>query len=82
MTPKAITEIEFVNAIAEQVASCVDEAVERWMAEFDSVLRDPHLTTVGRLQAMTAIVARYRHLRGDPEIPGTQLSRLAGWGIC
>ncbi len=82
MTAKAAAEREFLETIAEQVASCVDEAVERWMAELDSVLQDPHLTTLGRLQAVSAIVARYRHLRGEPELQACQMNRVAGWGIC
>jgi hypothetical protein len=77
-----LVEKEFVDAIAEQVASCVDDAVERWMAEFDSVLQDPHLTALGKLQAITAIVARYRHLRGRGESPMHRTTRAAGRGVC
>lgn len=82
MSSKAAAEQELVDAIAEQVASGVDQAVERWMAEFDSVLQDPHLTTLGRLQAMSAIVARYRQLRGQSEVLQSQSTRVAGWGVC
>jgi len=82
MSSKVAVEKEFVDTIAEQVASWVDDAVERWMAEFDSVLQDPHLTPLGKLQAITAIVARYRHLHGQGESPMRQTSRAAGWGVC
>ena len=85
MSPKAAekaAEKELLEAIAEQVSSCVDEAVTRWMAEFDSVLQDPHLTTLGRLQAMSAIVARYHQLRGEVITPKQQTRCAAGWGIC
>lgn len=75
-------EKEFVEAIAEQVATCVDSAVELWMSEFESVLDDPHLTTLGRLQAMKAIVARYQQLRGHTDSPKPQATRAAGWGVC
>ena len=75
-------EKEFVEVIAEQVASCVDNAVELWMSEFESVLDDPHLTTLGRLQAMRAIVARYQQLRGHTDSPKPQTSCAAGWGVC
>ena len=78
----AAAEKEFVELVAEQVACGVDEAVDRWMAEFDSVLQDPHLTTLGRLQAMSAIVARYRVLRNHSEAAHPQPARSAGWGIC
>jgi len=82
MSSKAPVEKEFVDAIAEQVAACVQDAVERWMAEFDSVLQDPHLTPLGRLQALSAIVARYRHLRGSGESPLGHTTGAAGWGVC
>ena len=82
MSSKAAAEKEFVEVVAEQVACGVDVAVDRWMAEFDSVLQDPHLTTLGRLQAMSAIVARYRVLRNHREATRPQQARSAGWGIC
>ena len=82
MSSKVAVEKEFVDTIAEQVASCVDDAVERWMAEFDSVLQDSHLPPLGKLQAITAIVARYRHLHGQGESPVRQTTRAAGWGVC
>lgn len=82
MSSQAAAEKELLEAIAEQAASCADEAVGRWMAEFDSVLHDPHLTTLGRLQAMSAIVARYHQLRGEAEIPRQQTASAAGWGVC
>lgn len=82
MSSRAAAEREFVELIAEQVASCAEEAVERWMAEFDSVLQDPHLTTLGRLQAISAIVTRYRQLRGQAESQQRSGNRVAGWGVC
>ena len=82
MSSLAAAEKQLMETIAEQVASSVDEAVERWMAEFDAVLHDPHLTTLGRLQAMSAIVARYHQLRGEAEHSRQQSSCAAGWGVC
>ena len=82
MSAKAMAEKDLLEAISEQVAAAVDEAVTRWMAEFDSVLQDPHLTTLGRLQAMSAIVARYHQLRGEAQIPRQQGRSAAGWGVC
>ncbi|MBV8893362.1 MAG: hypothetical protein JO266_15565 [Acidobacteria bacterium] len=78
----ANTEKEFVNAIAAEMASSVARAVERWMAEFDSVLQDPHLTTPRRLQAVQAIVARYRHLRGLAECPRQPIDQVGGRDLC
>jgi hypothetical protein len=82
MSSKAVAEKELMEAIAEQAASCADEAVKRWMAEFDSVLQDPHLTTLGRLQAVSAIVMRYHQLRGEAELSSRQHGYTAGWGVC
>jgi hypothetical protein len=82
MSSRAAVEKVFLDTIAEQVASCADEAVKRWMAEFDSVLQDPHLTTLGRLQAMSAIVARYHQLRGEAQTSRQSSGRAVGWGVC
>ena len=82
MSTLAAAEKELLEAFAEQAACCADEAVRRWMAEFDSVLQDPHLTTLGRLQAMSAIVARYHQLRAGAEIPARHSNCAAGWGVC
>jgi hypothetical protein len=82
MSSNAAAEKELLEAVAEQVASCVEDAVDRWMAEFDSVLQDPHLTTLGRLQAMNAIVTRYHQLRGQADFPKQQNQCAAGWGVC
>ena len=38
------------------------------MAEFDSVLQDPRLTTLGRLQAIGAVVERYKHATGKSQL--------------
>ena len=59
---------EFVNAIAAEMVTCVDKAVECWMAEFDSVLQDPHLTTLGRLQAIDDVLARYKRVTGKAQL--------------
>jgi len=58
---------DFVEMIAVEMSSCVDRAVERWMAEFDSALNNPRLTTLGRLQAVRDVVARYKNLTGKNE---------------
>jgi hypothetical protein len=59
---------DFVQMIASEMSSCVDRAVERWMAEFDSVLNNPRLTTLGRLQAVRELVARYKNVTGKSEL--------------
>ena len=59
---------DFVNAIAAEMVTCVDKAVECWMAEFDSVLQDPRLTSLGRLQAIGEVVARYKRVTGKDQL--------------
>jgi len=48
----------------------VDKAVECWMAEFESVLQDPRLTTLGRLQAVGDVLARYKRVTGKEHLRG------------
>ena len=67
MLSPATANREFVELVASEMATCVDRAVERWMAEFDSALNHQRLTTLGRLQAVREIVARYRDLTGSRE---------------
>ena len=55
---------DFVNVIASEIACGVDSAVERWMAEIESALTDPELTTLGRMNAAKDVLGRYKRLTG------------------
>lgn len=55
--------------IASEMSSGVDRAVERWMAEFDSVLNNPRLTSLGRLNGVREVVARYKDITGKTDLP-------------
>jgi hypothetical protein len=57
-------ERDVIDIIAVEMANGVDAAVECWMAEFDAVLQDSRLTTLGRLQAIQEIMAQYRFSTG------------------
>lgn len=59
---------DFVEMIAVEMSSCVDRAVERWMSDVDSVLNNPRLTTLGRLQAIRDVVARYKNITGKEQL--------------
>ena len=63
---------EFVQMVASEMSSCVDRAVERWMAEFDSALNNPRLTTLGRLQAVREVLARYKNVTGKTNLAPAQ----------
>jgi hypothetical protein len=51
---------ELIDIIASEIANGVNAAVEGWMSQFEIILRNPGLTTLGRLQAIQEVVARYR----------------------
>jgi hypothetical protein len=59
---------DFVEAIAAEMFTCVDKAVECWMADIESVLQDPQLTTLGRLQAIRELVDRYKRVTGKTKL--------------
>ncbi len=58
----------FVDAVAREMASGVETAVECWMAQIDEALADLHLTTVGRLNAVKQILANYKRLTGKEDL--------------
>jgi len=68
---------EFVDVVATEMSNAAAVAVERWMAEIDSALTDPRLTSLGRLNAVGEIVARYKWLTGKSELY-SQRERRAG----
>ncbi len=63
---------DFIQMIATEMSTCVDRAVERWMAEFDSVLNNPRLTTLGRLQGVRDVLTRYKNVTGKAELGPVQ----------
>jgi hypothetical protein len=58
---------DIIDIIAAEMANGVNAAVECWMSEFESILQSPRLTTLGRLQAIQEVVARYRFATGNSE---------------
>jgi hypothetical protein len=56
--------MEFVDVIASEVSHAACVAVARWMAEVERALTDPHLTSLGRLNAACEVVARYKQFTG------------------
>jgi len=51
---------ELIRVIAEEMACGVEKAVDCWMTQIDSALTDARLTTLGRLNAVHAIVQNYQ----------------------
>lgn len=61
----AATNHEFIEAIAAEISQGIDCAVNFWMAKIEHALRDPNLTTLGRMHAVQAVLAEYRRSSGD-----------------
>jgi len=68
MATAVITSRDFVGAIAVEVASKIDVAVESWMAEMEQALNDPALTTLGRINAAKEVLAQYKSLTGKQQL--------------
>lgn len=58
----------FIDAVASEMVSGIDAAVECWMLQIENALEDPRLTTLGRLQAVEEIVANYRTSTGGSRL--------------
>lgn len=61
---------DFVSVVAGEIASSVDAAVEFWMAQVEGALNDDRLTTLGRMNAVGAVLTQYKQLTGKTEIQG------------
>jgi hypothetical protein len=58
----------FVDAVAREMACGVETAVECWMAQIDEAMADRRLTSLGRLKAVTQILANYKRLTGKDRL--------------
>ena len=59
---------DLITVIAQELSCAVDRSVEYWMAQLDEVLTDTRLTTLGRLNSVSAIVARYKRFTGKSQL--------------
>jgi len=59
---------KFVELVASELACGVDRAVESWLSEIDNALQDKRLTTLGRLYAVQAVIARYKQVAGKDRL--------------
>ena len=59
---------DIVDVIASEMACGVQRAVDCWMAQIEQALTDVHLTSLGRLNAVTDIVRRYKSLTGRTQL--------------
>ena len=63
LTTSVMTD-DFILAVAAEMASGIDAAVECWMTQVERALENTNLTTLGRLQAVQEILATYKRLTG------------------
>ncbi len=59
---------DVITVIAQEMSCAVDRSVEYWMAQLDEALTDTRQTTLGRLNAVSAILARYKQLTGKSQL--------------
>src|SRR2546422_7697061 len=60
---------DVITVIVQEMSCAVDRSVEYWMAQLDEALTDTRLTTLGRLDAVSAIISRYNDFPGTSPIP-------------
>ena len=53
------TDRELIEAVVGEMQDGIERAVGFWMAQIEDALRDPRLTTLGRMNAVKEIVHRY-----------------------
>jgi hypothetical protein len=51
----------------------VERAVECWMSQIEQALTDVHLTSLGRLNAVSEILDEYKHLTGKAQLKGRRI---------
>jgi hypothetical protein len=55
----AVTDRELIEAVVVEMQDGIERAVGFWMTQIEEALRDPGLTTLGRMNAVQEIVIRY-----------------------
>ena len=53
------TDHALIEAVVGEMQDGIERAVGFWMAQIEKALRDPGLTTLGRMNAVREIVNRY-----------------------
>lgn len=59
---------DFIDAVAAELSSGIDAAVECWMVQVEAALENPRLTTLGRMQAVREILDRYKAATGKVQL--------------
>jgi len=67
--------LDLVSLVAAEMSAGVERAVECWLAQVEHALTDTQLTTLGRLNAVRDILARYKTLTGKTQLEGREQSK-------
>jgi len=62
--PKSVLSENVVDIIASEMAQGVERAVDCWMSQIEKAITDVHLTSLGRLNAVTEVLQEYKSLTG------------------
>ena len=68
--PKNAPSENVVEVIASEMARGVERAVDCWMSQIEQAITDVHLTSLGRLNAVTEILQTYKSLTGRIQLTG------------
>ncbi len=58
-----VTDRELIEAVIVEMQDGIERAVGFWMTQIEQALRDPALTTLGRMNAVQEVVNRYAAYR-------------------
>lgn len=76
--PKNVLSENVVDVIASEMARGVEQAVDCWMSQIEQAITDVHLTSLGRLNAVTDILRKYKSLTGKMHLGGRKGSARHG----
>ena len=68
--PNSVLSENVVDVIASEMAHGIERAVDCWMSQIEQAITDVHLTSLGRLNAVTNIVGKYKSLTGRMQLAG------------
>jgi hypothetical protein len=60
--------VDFIEAVASEMAFGIDQAVECWLAPIDRALSNRQLTTLDRLNAVQQVIQKYKQLTGKMQL--------------
>lgn len=68
MAARGFSHAALVEAVAQQLSSAVERAVECWMAQIDGTQNDTRSTTLGRRNAIHDILETYKRSTGKTRL--------------